>query len=250
MSKLKIAIIGNGNAGTFFKKALDIHQIKVSAYARKPAKDENSIESLVENINDYDMIILAVNDSAISAVSSILPGSDALIVHCSGALGISQIDGKHKRRGVFYPLMSLKGKLRIDPRTIPFCLEAENDEDMDFMADMVYRLGATYYAVDSDKRAYLHLAAVFAQNFTNHLYHLAKTTLQEVELDFKILTPLIENSVKKLASKDPENLQTGPAIRRDEVTIEKHLGLINDPLIADIYKLLTQSIQQTHDKKL
>ncbi len=250
MSQLKIAVIGNGNAGSFFKQALDIHQIKVKTFARNPAKNEKSMESLVEKISDYDMIILAVNDSAIKTVSAMLPTSNALYVHCSGGLDMGQIDAKHKRRGVFYPLMSLKGKLKIDPKSIPFCLEAETDEDMDFMADLIHRLGATYYTVDSEKRAHLHIAAVLAQNFTNHLYHLAKTTLQEVELDFKILTPLIENSVKKLASKEPEKLQTGPAIRRDEVTIQKHLDLIKDPVTRDIYKLLTQSIQRTHDEKL
>ncbi len=250
MSQLKIAIIGNGNTGTYLKQALDIYPIKVETYARKPASDEKSIDLLPEVIDDFNMLILAVNDSAIAPVSAQLPSTETLIVHCSGGLGLEQIDSKHQHRGVFYPLMSLKGKLKIDARTIPFCLEADNDEDFDLMADVVRKVGATFYSIDSQKRAYLHLAAVFAQNFTNHLYYLAKSTLQEVELDFKILIPLIETSVKKLSSKDPENLQTGPAIRKDDVTIEKHLELIKDPLISDIYKLLTQSIQQTHDKKL
>ncbi len=250
MSPLHIAIVGNGNAATFLKQALDIHQIKVTGYARNPSGSDKPMHLLAEKTDSYDLIITAVSDSAINTVSSSIPKFNGLIAHCSGGLGIDEIDEKHSRKGVFYPLMSLKGKLKIDPRTIPFCLEAQNDEDFDLMAEVVHRLGATYYSVDSEKRAYLHLAAVFAQNFTNHMYHIAKSTLQEVELDFKILTPLIENAVKKLASKEPEKLQTGPAIRRDELTIEKHLGLIKDTLIADIYKLLTQSIQQTHDKKL
>ncbi len=250
MSQIKIAIVGNGNAGTFFGQALEIHGITVATYARKPGKYQKSFESLQEDLSDYDMIILAVSDSAIETVSAALPAFKGLISHCSGGLGLEQIDGKHKNRGVFYPLMSLKGKIKIDARTVPFCLEAETDEGFELMADVINLLGATYYPVDSEKRAYLHLAAVFAQNFTNHLYNLAKVTLQQVELDFKILTPLIENSVKKLAFKEPEKLQTGPAIRRDNITIEKHLALIEDPLIADIYKLLTQSIQQAHDEKL
>jgi predicted short-subunit dehydrogenase-like oxidoreductase (DUF2520 family) len=250
MSRLKIAIIGNGNAASFFKKAFNIYGVEAATFARRAKEGEKNLEDFTNQMAEFDLVILAVSDSAIHQVSATLPAGKSLLVHCSGALNLDQIDQKHTRRGVFYPLMSLKNIEKLDPRAIPFCLEADSDDDFDLMADAVHRLGATYYPVDSAKRAYLHLAAVFAQNFTNHLFYLAKSTLQEVELDFKILIPLIENSVKKLGNREPEKMQTGPAVRKDSVTIEKHLELINDPLVANIYKLLTESIQHTHDKKL
>lgn len=247
---INIAIVGNGNVGTYFRKALNMDDINVLGFARHPKGNDFLLQELHTSADNFDLILLCVNDDAIAEVSARIPQTSALLAHVSGAMDLEHIDAKHKHRGVFYPLMSLKDNLNVSAAAIPFCLETEKEEDLEVLKLLVKKLKATYYPVDSTKRAYLHLAAVLAQNFTNHLYLLARQTLQEVDLGFKILMPLIENSLEKLKHQNPGELQTGPAIRGDEETIKKHLELIKDPLTADIYKLLTQSIQQSHDKKL
>lgn len=146
--------------------------------------------------------------------------------------------------------MSIKKDLVLAAGRIPFCLEAKNNEDMKLLESLTSHLGAQSYQVNSDQRTYLHLAAVLSHNFGNHLYHKAQEVIEEQGLDFKMLLPLLENAIQKLYDKPAFELQTGPAVRHDQKTIEKHLSLLNDNMSRDIYKLLTQSIQNSHDKKL
>ncbi len=249
-SLINIAIVGNGIAGRYFQHFLNGANFNVITFARHPQEGDFPLNDLFESIESFELVLLCVVDDAINEVSRQIPTSPAMIAHISGAIDLSQIDEKHSRRGVLYPLMGLKGNHEVSPSLIPFCLEASNEESMELLIDVVKRLNANYFPVDSPTRASLHLAAVMAQNFTNHMYKLARQVLTEVELDFRILLPLINNSVEKLEAQNPGELQTGPAIRRDQATINKHLELIKDPLTAEIYKLITKSIQQTHEQKL
>lgn len=244
---MNIAIVGNGNVARYFSDAFTKAGLNVIRFARNPQGDDYKLDDLRDSASSFELILLCVSDGAIREVSADIPKTSAIVAHVSGAMPMEQIDSKHKNRAVFYPLMSLKNSKRIDPATIPICLEANDERDVQHLTGLAKKLNARYYPVDSEKRVYLHLAAVLAQNFTNHLYHLAKNVLHEADLDFRILLPLIENAVQNLNDKDPKNLQTGPALRGDEKTISRHLELIKDPLTADIYKLLTKSIQQAHE---
>lgn len=246
----KIAIVGAGHAGSFFANVFDSHSYEISLFARKPISPARDIKQLFAGIENFEAVLLCVSDDAIAKVSAQLKPSKAVVIHCSGAIDINEIDAKHNRRGVLYPLMSLKNPEAITISSIPFCLESNKEDSMTLMVDLVKSAGAPWFPVDSAERSHLHLAAVLVHNFTNHLYHLAQEGLNEVGLDFKILMPLIESSVAKLHFHNAKELQTGPALRHDESTIKKHLSSIKRPLTTDIYKLLTQSIQQTHDKKL
>ncbi len=246
----KIALVGNGLASLFFKAAFSSIGNNPTVYARTPKKGDFELDKLVENISSYDLILLCVSDSAIAQVSATLVAAPGIVAHVSGAMPLSSLDYSIARPAVFYPLMSMKDTGIKELPQVPFCLEAKNNSDLAFLSRVVHSFGAKYFEVDSDKRVSLHLAAVLANNFTNQLYNLASEVLHDINLEFNIMLPMLSNALHKLENHSPLEIQTGPALRKDEVTIQKHLALINDPLTKDIYKLLTQSIQQAHDKKL
>lgn len=247
-----IAIIGQGNVGSYLYKNLSGREWKVDQYSRTPTGPAQPLSLLsdLETTAAYDLILLCVSDSAIAEVSNSLPPASGIVAHVSGATELDRINSKHRNRAVFYPLMSLKGNSEIDIRKIPFCLEASNEHSFSSLQRLVQRLEAHWFPVNSAERTHLHLAAVLAHNFSNHLYLKAKEVMDEMNLDFRILLPLLESSLQNLYKVNPRDLQTGPALRKDDVTIEKHLELISDPISKDIYKLLTRSIQNTYDEEL
>lgn len=247
---VKIAIIGTGNAGSYLSHAFAGKDLLVQSFGRKPGDTENPHSEVYLHPEHFDLILLCVSDHAIAEVSEAITTTDTLIAHVSGATPLSAIAKKHKHRGVFYPLMSLKGQSEIDPPTIPFCLEANDEQSLGILKKLAKTLGAQWSAVNSEERTYLHLAAVLAHNFSNHLHYQASEVMKEAGLDFRILLPLLENALKNLHHSNPKDMQTGPAMRNDEETIARHLDLLKDPAATDIYKLFTQSIRETYDKKL
>jgi predicted short-subunit dehydrogenase-like oxidoreductase (DUF2520 family) len=107
--------------------------------------------------------------------------------------------------------------------------------------------GAKTREAGNDERLKLHLAAVFVNNFVNHLYVLAQDYCLKEGIDFKLLLPLIEETANRIKDISPEDSQTGPAIRHDRNTINRHLELLkNFPQLRNIYLLMTESIQQTN----
>ncbi len=250
LGKPHVSIAGNGNVGTYLFHQFTKSGFQVEWFGRPLAKNIRIIDWLFENSAKTDLLLLCISDDAITEVSRKIQSFDGIIAHVSGVQCIETISNHHTKRGVFYPLMSIKKDLSLPVSKIPFCLEADQKSDLEVLENIVKELGAEFYWINSQQRIYLHLAAVFSHNFSNHLYHKAQKVLYEQNQDFKILIPLLENAVQKLHEKPARDLQTGPAIRYDQKTIGKHLSLLNDNMSRDIYKLLTESIQSTYDEKL
>lgn len=244
--KLKIALIGNGNASRFFHAALSDAGHQVVVFARNNDQTED-IELINDRLKEFQVVLLCVTDSSITEVSDNISSSDTLIAHVSGAMPLEVISSHHNHQGVFYPLMSLSSQETIIPSTIPFCIEANSNASIELLRELATSLGAQSNLVDSKARAYLHVAAVFANNFSNHIYYIASKILASQDLDFKMMIPMLENSLQKMKNESPLSLQTGPAVRGDEKTIKTHLELIENPIDAEIYKLLTNSIKKTHE---
>lgn len=240
------AIFGNGNVGTFLHGRFKNAGLPCDLYGRSLAGQQ--LNDLIQSMDRYDLILLCVSDDAIGEVSDAIPVYNGIIAHVSGATDLDVLDPRHKRRAVFYPLMSLRGNDNLGE--IPFCLETTVDEDMELLKQVGEGIGSKHYAVNSEQRAQLHLAAVISHNFSNHLYHKAQELLQKAGMDFKMLLPLLENSLSKLHHSPARDLQTGPAIRMDENTIARHLNMIDDKELSTIYKDITNSIINTYDKKL
>ncbi len=245
-----IAIIGAGNVGHYLRGAFESKGLQVHGFTRQVRGSWQAMEQLAPLAASLDIILLCVNDDAINELSRELPSTPALVVHVSGAMDLDCIDARHQRKGVFYPVMSLLHNAGVAIADIPFCLEAGHPDDLQLLTELASALGARPYEVNSQQRAHLHLAAVFAHNFSNHLFYKAQQIMEEQGLDFKLLLPLLRSAVDRLDEFPPLELQTGPARRGDEKTISKHLELLSAPTDKSLYQLLTSSIIDTYGKKL
>lgn len=248
---LKTVIIGSGNVAQHLIKAfLNSKKIElVQVYARNSEAvrhilASNKITNSLNSISEADIYIIAVSDDAIADISSKLPFTDRFVVHTSGSVALEQLDTKN-RRGVFYPLQTFSKNKEVDFSKIPLCLESEQSNDYKILEETAKAISSLLYTIDSRQRQSLHVAAVFVNNFTNHMYTIGNQICGENAIPFDILRPLIQETAAKIELLTPLEAQTGPAKRKDEKTIEKHLNFLKDDNQKAIYTLLTQSIQKT-----
>lgn len=256
-----ISIIGGGNVATqlgkhFLRKGIRICQIFVrqasEAYIQL-AKDLNAslCFDYKELSNNIDLLLIIVNDKAISEVAAEIQAQthlkDILIAHTSGATPMQILAPYAKRFGVFYPLQTFSKDRDLDMNTTPICIDAQSEKDKAMLLNLGQLLSNNVAYIDDDKRAYLHVAAVLVNNFTNHLYALAQDFTAKHHTPFPMLKPLILETVKKLEIMPAKAAQTGPAKRNDQNTIQRHLDLIGeDKDLADLYKMLSESIAKYH----
>lgn len=247
---LKVVIIGSGNVAQHLIKAFQSSDKTVLAgvYARNAEKlfnilDKRLITNNLNTLPEADVYILSVSDDAIAEVSAQLPFNDRLVVHTSGSTGIEVINNKN-RRGVFYPLQTFSKNKEVDFKQIPLCLESDNVKDYEILEQLSSCISNLVYNINSLQRQALHVAAVFVNNFTNHLYEIGSEICLENNIPFAILKPLIKETADKIDTLTPLEAQTGPARRRDITTIQRHLDFIKDENQKAIYTLLTKSIQE------
>ncbi|MEL1244571.1 Rossmann-like and DUF2520 domain-containing protein [Flavobacterium sp. DGU11] len=249
---LRVVIIGSGNVAQHLAKAVERSgsATLVQIYARHAEKlafivPEDKITASLNNLAEADMYIIAVTDDAIAEVSSKLPFEGRLVVHTSGSVAMEQLDSKN-RRGVFYPLQTFSKNKDVDFKKVPLCLESEYENDYVILEELANALSDSVYNTGSEQRKALHVAAVFVSNFSNHMYALGSAICEENNIPFSILNPLIMETADKVNTLSPIQAQTGPAVRHDQKTIEKHLDFLKDNSRKEIYKILTQSIQNTN----
>ena len=133
-------------------------------------------------------------------------------------------------------------------KSVPFCLETENKDDFKTVENLAKSLSNSVYAINGEQRKSLHISAVFVSNFVNHMYQIGNALCEENNVPFAILQPLIEETANKIKTLSPSEAQTGPAIRNDEPTIQKHLEALENPIYKELYQKITLSIQNV--KKL
>jgi predicted short-subunit dehydrogenase-like oxidoreductase (DUF2520 family) len=250
-------ILGSGNVAFHLGKVLVQNGIPVDAvysynkdHAAALAKElHTKAFSDVTNLPlSSDLYIIAVKDGAIEEVSNRLPEVNGLVVHTSGNTSLDLLL-KHNHRGVFYPLQTLSKYSEVNFAHVPILLESKQQEDLEILKQLADTIGAQSYEVDSDKRKVVHVAAVFANNFSNHLYGIAQQILTTNNLSFDMLKPLILETANKVQTHNPHEVQTGPAIRNDIQTMEMHLKLIEAmPQYKEIYEILSRGIQSKGDK--
>lgn len=252
---ISISIIGSGNVAQHLIKAIEnTNQIElVQVFARNIETvshliSSNKITTEIATLKDADLYIIAVSDDAIQSVSNSLAFTNKLVAHTSGSVAMNELNNSN-RKAVFYPLQTLSKKKEIDFSTVPLCIEAQNEIDLQLLNDVANQLSNHVYNIHSEQRKSLHVAAVFVSNFTNHLYKIGNDICAEHQVPFEILKPLISETAKKIQTLAPADAQTGPAKRNDTSTINKHLAILTDENQKDIYKILTKSIID-HGKKL
>ena len=253
---IKVVLIGSGNVARHLFNVFTQHTafeliqiVGRNGQALKNFGPNVNCTTDFSKIKDSDIYIIAVSDDAIPSISKLLESKDGLIVHTSGNTPIGVLSN-HKRSGVFYPLQTFSKNRKVDFRNVPFCLEASNREDLELLKKMASHISDSVFEVSSNQRESLHVAAVFVNNFTNHLYHLGSRICDENKLSFEILKPLIMETARKLNDLSPYDAQTGPARRGDEDSLKKHLHQLKSENEREIYTLLSQSIQNAYGKKL
>ena len=245
---IKVTLLGSGNVAQHLTAAFAASkQVQLcEIYARSvPDFDvpaNTVIVNKIEDLNESDLYIIAVSDSAISEISNQLDFQGKLVVHTSGSIPLITLNPKNKR-GVFYPLQTFSKQKQVDFKSVPLCLESEFEADYKILETVAHSLSNSIYKINSNQRKALHVAAVFANNFTNHLYAQAADICKANNVPFDILRPLIEETGSKIQTLSPLEAQTGPAIRNDENTIKAHLDFLTDKNQHEIYTLLTKSIR-------
>jgi predicted short-subunit dehydrogenase-like oxidoreductase (DUF2520 family) len=190
------------------------------------------------------IIIVSVPDHRLQYVLNELRCSDGtLVAHTAGSFGLEIFPDKIKRKGVFYPLQTFSKNRKVSFNGLPFMLETSDNESSMILKRLAETIKGKVYFVDTDQRKMLHLAAIFVNNFTNYMLTVGKEVTLKAGFSFEILEPLLKETISKALESGPENSQTGPAVRNDHNTIEKHLELLSfSPGFQRIYKEITQSI--------
>ncbi|CAA0235471.1 DUF2520 domain-containing protein [Tenacibaculum maritimum] len=250
---ISIVIIGNGNVAAHlidaFLASKEVNLVQVFARdIEKVAhlKHQTSTTNSLKLLKNADIIIIAVSDDAISDIADSIASKSALVVHTSGGASINLLKN-NSRKGVFYPLQSFSKDKKVDFKTIPLCLEAQTNDDLMLLEKLALTIGNAIYHINSKQRKQLHIAAVFVNNFVNHLYHIGSDICEKHDIPFEILHPLIIETASKIQQLSPKNAQTGPAIRNDQKTLISHLKSLCSQQ-QYIYKILTKSIQENGKK--
>lgn len=253
---MRIVIIGTGNTATvlgrlFFGKGHEISQVigRNKEYTEHLAQKLNSSFSiLAQEVNpDADIYIIAVSDHAIAEVAGRLALDKKLVVHTAGSIERDVLTNCSKNYGVLYPLQSLRKEMAQLP-DIPFLVDGNTPDNCALIADLARTVSSRVELADDRRRLQTHVAAVMVSNFTNHMYVLAEEFCKKEHISFPILLPLIGEVASRLQMYSPGDVQTGPAVRNDTITIQKHLSLLEPyPLLQSIYELLTESIRQSQD---
>lgn len=253
---ISIVILGSGNVAKHLfdvfsgKDGMDILQV----WGRNKAhlsyfKDRTLIGDGQTGILEADLYIIAVSDDAVAEVAEILCDKKGLVVHTSGSVPLAAL-GSRDRKGVFYPLQSFSRDREVDFKSVPICIEAKNKGDLELLLQLARSISDHVHEIPSDQRKSLHLAAVFVNNFTNHLFQIGSEICGEHGLPFNMLLPLIRETVQKLDRLSPLEAQTGPARRNDQKTMENHLQQLENKNYKDIYTLISKSISEKYGQKL
>ena len=253
---ISIVILGTGNVAKHLFDAFTAQNGVeiVQVYGRNQNalsyfNNQINTTSDLSNIKEADIYLIAITDDAISEVSRLLVGKKGLIVHTSGSIPMNALPHKH-RHGVFYPLQTFSANRKVNFKEIPICIESENEEDYELLNELASVISDKVIQIDSDQRKALHLTAVFANNFTNHMYHLAQEICTENDVPFELLFPLINETAAKIQDLSPLDAQTGPARRNDTGTLKKHLAQLKHKKHKKVYTLMSKSIRKTYGKKL
>lgn len=251
-SPIKISIIGSGNLATQLGLALYNEGYLISQVFSRNKKNaemlskklkSKAITDLKKLSKDSSIYIIAVKDDAIESVAKQLKLKDQIVVHTSGSVSMDVLKKTSKNYGVFYPLQTFSKEKQASFKTIPICIEANNSSTSTTLQYFAKNISGNVQKVNSEQRKKIHIAAVFACNFSNHMYAIAEQILAKDKLSLDLLKPLIEETANKIKENKPSKVQTGPAMRNDKKTMDAHLKLLKkEKDLQKIYELISKSI--------
>ena len=256
---MNIVLIGSGNVASVLGRLMTkAGHVITQVYSRKLENagilaDELGMHSKSEisftnNISSLDLTaslyLLSISDGSLQHIGDWLKLDQQLIVHTAGGVSKNILQNVSANYGVLYPLQSLHKEMNRIPR-IPFLVDGNSANTISWLYQMAKQLSPDVEIADDEMRLKLHLGAIVVNNFTNHLFSLAEAYCIKEKISFPMLMPLISEVADRLQYDSPKHLQTGPAIRRDQQTIEKHKQILQlHPQLITVYSVLTKSIQE------
>lgn len=254
-SKFEIVVIGAGNMATrlslaLVEKGYTIKQVysrttqSAQMLATRLGGDVTFTNDTGSIYPDADLYLFSLSDNALPCVIEQIPANEALWIHTAGSMPMDVFAGKTSRYGVLYPMQTVSKERETDWSEVPVFVEASNPDDEKLIEQIATTLSRNVQRINSQQRQALHLAAVFACNFSNHMYAIAEKLLQEQGLDFDVMKLLIHETERKAQIMSPLQAQTGPAVRNDENVMNKHLQLLSDSPEATLYKLISENINK------
>lgn len=254
---MNVAIIGSGNTASVLGRLLKRNQFNIVQVASRNIDNSKSLaDELGAKFTDFngwvdvnaDIYIIAVSDSAIPDCFPFLKVNNKPVVHTAGSISKEILQSVSANYGILYPLQTLRKEMEEIPQ-IPMLIDANNEETLKLISFIAHAISSEVQVLNDEQRLKTHLAAVVVNNFTNHLYALAEDFCNKEKIDFSVLKPLISETASRIKSQSPSKIQTGPAVRNDVKTIDKHLALLNEyPDLKALYLKLTTSIINFHDK--
>lgn len=248
----KIVLIGSGNVATQLGFALKKSKQNIVQVYSRNIKNAFSLAKLLKSdatnnvskiISDADIYIIAIKDDEIASIAKKIKIENKIIVHTSGSVAIGVLKNMSKNYGVFYPLQTIAKNKKTNFSKIPICIEANNKSTFEILKQLASKISKHIYNIDSEQRKQIHLAAVFACNFTNQMYAIAEQILKQKKIPFTILYPLISETASKIKHNSPVLTQTGPAKRGDKKVMQEHLKLLsNKKDWAKLYSLISKQI--------
>lgn len=243
-----IILLGSGNVATHLGIALkNSNYTIVQVYSKSienakilAKKLDAQFTNNLSKLKSSDLIIVCINDDAILSVLSQI--KNTAIVHTSGSIGLDVFKQKFTNYGVFYPLQTFNKEIDINISEIPFCIEGNSLEFEKQLIKIAKALSNNVVKMNSQQRKQLHIAAVFACNFSNHMYSIADDLLAKKNIDFKILLPLIRKTNANLENYRPKEVQTGPAKRKNIAIIQEHIATIKENEIKELYHKISDNI--------
>ncbi len=260
MSELKIVLVGAGNVATHIGLSLKARGISVAQVYSRTASSASALAALLGCLStdclaalcaDADLYIISVKDNALDAVIAGLKHcrTDALYVHTAGSVPMGVFEGQMSHYGVFYPMQTFSKEKDVDFSRVPCFIEASDDASLDLLRQLADVLSEHVMVLSSDKRRYLHLAAVFACNFANHCYAVAAALLREQGIPFDVMLPLVDEAAEKVHTLAPSAAQTGPAVRGDTKVMDAQMRLLAvHPEWQDLYAMMSRDIQAEASK--
>lgn len=249
---IRIILIGAGNVAvqlgkTLVKSGGEVIQV----FSRTPASAQALAAGLKAGYtneigkigNDADLYIISVADDAINGLTEEINFGKKPVVHTSGTVSMDVLNRVSENYGVFYPFQTFSKSRDVSFKNIPVCIEANNNTTLELLKKLAVSVSDKVYKISSEQRKVLHLAGVFACNFPNFMYSIAETILENNNIDFDLIKPLILETAQKAQSVKPSEAQTGPAVRGDEKIIETHLDLLGQyPGFRDLYRIISSEI--------
>ena len=258
---MRAVVIGAGNVASHLALAID----KVAEVCQVVARHDESARALAasiassrgegavaplatadyaEVVADADYYIISVNDDSVAGVAASLPEVKGIVAHTSGSVPM-EVLSRFANHGVFYPLQTFSRDRELSVEGVPFFIEANTPDNVSRLKELAEAIGGRTFDANSDARATLHLAAVFACNYANLMWHISSDILARKGYEFEVFAPLMRETLSKAAASGPANAQTGPAMRGDLAVINKHLAAL-DGDAKQIYQLLAESIMKRH----